>query len=475
MNTAIRKTSPGSVPPQIYRLTNTVQHYDWGSHTDIRELLNTPESGKPEAELWLGAHPSAPSLAAPWSDSILPNSDSELHDGSHVILREVAESRANVGPIALDRLIQQMPVEMLGNRVLDKFGPKLPYLLKVLAADRALSLQVHPASHLARAGFNRENREKVPITAPHRNFKDGNHKPEMIIAVTEFHALAGLRPPRVVLRMIEGLSGQLFDLIRDAIAHNPNHDGIKSALTNLLAQRNSELLHPHLAEAINSIKSRVMAGSQYQVADQTALDLAAEYPGDVGALSSYLLNRVTLLPGEALFMGDGEVHAYLKGLGIEIMANSDNVLRAGLTSKHVDVNALIECMSFHPKMPHRPDQYEIGEISRSYSYRPPVEEFALTMFDLHDGEPLPIQAGGPRIVLVLEGEVFFSYGGAAGIVTDAPVNTSTGRVMTRPTSVISGLPPTTVALTRGVSVFVPDVIGPAELSGSGQVVCAWVP
>jgi len=404
----------------VYRLSNPIQHYDWGSHTDIPGLLGTPSSGQPEAELWLGAHPSAPSLATPWE--------------------------GGAEPIPLDQLIQQQPVAMLGERVLDEFGPRLPYLLKVLAADRALSLQVHPAAHLARAGFNRENREQIPIDAPHRNFRDANHKPEMIVAVTEFHALAGLRAPRVVLRMLDGLNGSLFDLIRSAITENPNPKGLRKALTDLLAQRDAPGLAGSLIEAISAIQARISAGSQYQVADQTAFDLAMQYPGDVGALSSYLLNRVTLLPGEALFMDDGEVHAYLKGLGIEIMANSDNVLRAGLTTKHVDVPALIECMSFHPKMPMRPEQHLSGSYSQGVSFRPPSNEFALTMFDLH-GEPIPLSVDGPKVLLVLEGTIELEFDG----------------------------PTPGIKIERGDSIFIPDEVSSGRLNGIGQVTAAWVP
>jgi len=421
--------------PTVYRLSNQVQHYDWGSHTDIGGLLGTPDSGRPEAELWLGAHNSAPSMAQPWHD-------------------------AAATPIPLNQLIQQYPVETLGNRVLDEFGPRLPYLLKVLAADRALSLQVHPASHLARAGFNRENREKIPIDAPYRNFKDENHKPEMVVAVTEFHALAGLRAPRVILRMLDGLTGPLFDLVRNAITAQPNPNGIRAAMTALLAQREATSLVSELAEAVASIKERILTGSQYEVADQTAIDLAEQYPGDVGALSSYLLNRVTLLPGEALYLGDGEVHAYLKGLGVEIMANSDNVLRAGLTTKHVDVPALLECMSFSPKMPFRPEPFELGESSRSFSYRPPSPEFALTMIDLH-GEPLPVHASGPRILLVMDGDIVLTYGGAIGLDPEIPK--------------ITGFPLTALQLKRGDSIFIPDAIGAIQVAGAGQVACGWVP
>jgi len=406
--------------PAIYRLTNTVQHYDWGSYTDIRGLLGTPDSGQPEAELWLGAHPSAPSLAQPWDD-------------------------ASAEQVPLDQLIHHSPVEMLGNRILDTFGPRLPYLMKVLAADRALSLQVHPAAHHARAGFNRENREQVPVTAPNRNFRDANHKPEMIVAITEFHALAGLRAPRVVLRMLEGLSGRLFDLIRDAISQNPGPVGLKIALSELLSQRGDPNLASDLIEAISAIRSRMQTATQYQIADQTAVDLAEQFPDDVGALSSYLLNRVNLLPGEALFLEDGEVHAYLKGLGVEVMASSDNVLRAGLTSKHIDVPALLECMSFRPRMPYRPEQIEVGEISRSFTYRPPAEEFALTIFDLNQDSPLPVRHEGPRTILVLEGTAMLAFGNEE------------------------------IVLNRGVSVFVPAEIGAAQLSGYGQAACAWVP
>jgi len=462
--------------PTVYRLENTVQHYDWGSHTDISGLLGTANSGQPEAELWLGAHPSAPSKASPWHQHPIPL----VVDGQPARAADFSEASANPAAAAsssipLDALIKQFPEQMLGTRVLDKFGPRLPYLFKVLAADRALSLQVHPASHQARAGFNRENREGIPVGAPQRTFHDANHKPEMVVAVTEFHALAGLRAPRVVLRMLDGLPGQIFEGIRAAVSQNPNATGLQAALTNLLSRRGDDALAQDLAEALVAVQQRLDQGSQYAVADQTAMDLAAQFPGDVGALASYLLNRVTLQPGEAVFLDDGEVHAYLKGLGVEIMANSDNVVRAGLTSKHVNVAALLECMSFHPKMPFHPEQFEVGEVSRAFTYKPPASEFALTMFDLHAGESLPILPSGPRIILVLDGEVTLTYGGATGLNSPGFVSSTSGRPMTNIIPQITGLPLTTVQLRRGDSLFLPDAIGPGQLTGPGQVACAWVP
>ena len=443
--------------PSIYRLSNRIQHYDWGSEGEISDLLGTTSGKEPEAELWMGAHPSAPSLATPW----------EMPDAA---------------AIPLNMLIQQQPAAMLGARVLDEFGPKLPYLLKVLAASQALSLQVHPPAHKARAGFNKENREKIPLDAPYRNFKDENHKPEMVVAVTEFHALAGLRAPRVVLRMLEGLAGELFDNLRGAIIGQAGPAGLKTALTNLLALPKPT---PGLAQAIAAVEARVAAGSQYEVADQTVIELAAQYPGDVGALASYLLNRVTLHPGEALFLDDGEPHAYLKGLGIEAMANSDNVLRAGLTHKHVDVPILLECMSFTPRMPFRPDQVEAGVVSRAVTYRPPTNEFAVTMFDLQgglngvgldggsdgadpEGAALPIHPSGPRILLMLDGEATLTF---ANPDVDADAVAAGGGDGDGATVSLRA----SITLPRGTSIFLPDAAGPAALTGNGQAALAFVP
>jgi mannose-6-phosphate isomerase len=401
----------------VYRLDNTVQHYDWGSPTRIHGLLGSPPDGRPAAELWLGAHPSAPSLAC--------------HDDG---------TRS-----ALDALLREDPAGMLGRRVSEEFGPRLPYLLKVLAAERALSLQVHPKPHVARAGFNRENRLGVPLDAPHRSFHDDQHKPEMLVALSQFEALAGFRNPRNITSLLDGLEGPLVEAMRQELAADRSARGMRAAFQRVIASRGDEACADAVARTVASVRGRAEAGSPFARADATVLRLAEEHPGDPAAIASLMLNRITLEPGEALFLPAGEIHAYLAGLGIEIMASSDNVLRAGLTTKHVDQAALLEAMAFEPRPPVVPRLEASGSQGQAITFRPPVREYALTLADVDAAEPVELADNGPRIVLGLTGDLVLHH---AGGVTPLP---------------------------RGASVFVPDAAGRLSLHGTGHAVCAWVP
>ena len=401
--------------PELYPLENAVQHYDWGSRTRLHELLGTAPDGEPAAELWLGAHPSAPSRVS--------------GDGS---LRE---------------LVRSAPDAMLGRRVADEYGPRLPYLLKVLAADRALSLQVHPKPHAARAGFNRENRQGLPPGDPGRSFHDDQHKPEMVVALTEFEGLAGFRAPRAVLDLLDGLDGVLVGAVRDLLAADRSPRGAKAAFSHLVAARRDPGTPADVATTVAAVAARLAAGSPSSRADATVLQLARQHPGDPGALASLLLNRVTLDPGQGLYLPAGEVHACLSGLGVEIMASSDNVLRAGLTTKRVDEAALVECASFVPRPPQPPRTRSAGGRGQVSTYRVPVREFALTVADVDPDEDVDLPAEGPRIVLCLSGDLKLAAEGCAAPAT----------------------------LRQGGSVFVPHDAGALRLSGSGHAVCAWVP
>ncbi len=402
---------------ELYALENTVQHYDWGSSVRLHELLGTTPDGVPAAELWLGAHPSAPSRLV-----------------------------SRPGTTLLE-LVRRAPEAMLGRRVADEFGPRLPYLLKVLAADRALSLQVHPRPHLARAGFNRENRLGLAPGDPRRSFHDDQHKPEMVVALTEFDGLAGFRTPRTVLDLLDGLGGVLVDAVRDALRADRSAHGVRAAFSHLVEARNDPDCRAHVEATVDAVRERLASGSPSARADATVVRLAEQHPGDPGAVASLMLNRVTLDPGQALYLASGEVHAYLSGLGIEVMASSDNVLRAGLTTKRVDEAALIECASFAPRPPVVPDVQISGGRGQVSTYRAGVSEFALTTADVDPGEDLDLPASGPRTVLCLGGDVTLTAAGR-----DEPVE-----------------------LTRGGSVFVPHDAGSLRLAGEGHVVCAWVP
>jgi mannose-6-phosphate isomerase len=405
--------------PELYPLENTVQPYDWGSPTRLHELLGTTPDGAPAAELWLGAHPSAPSIVT---------------DGV-------------AAPTSLLELVRRAPHEMLGRRVADEFGPRLPYLLKVLAADRALSLQVHPKPHAARAGFNRENLRGLPPGDPRRSFRDDQHKPEMVVALTEFEGLAGFRTPRTVLELLDGLDGPLVARLRDTLRADRTARGVRDAFSRLVAARHDDATPDAVDATVASVAARLADGSAMSRADATVVLLAEQHPGDPGAIASFLLNRVTLDPGESLFLPPGEVHAYLAGVAVEVMASSDNVLRAGLTTKRVDSEALIECASFTPRPPAVPDVSSSGPRGQVQTYRAPVDEFALTTADVEPGEDVTLPGNGPRTVLCLDGEATLTAARC-----DGPAR-----------------------LGRGASVFVPDAAGALRLSGSGHVVCAWVP
>jgi len=404
----------------FYPLQNTVQPYDWGSTHVIQRLLGLDVDGSPAAELWLGAHPVAPSRT--------------LHDGTATSLVD---------------LVRDDPVGTLGRRVQDAYGPRLPYLMKVLAAERALSLQVHPRPHLARAGFNRENAAGVPLGAAERSFRDDQHKPEMIVALTPFEGLAGFRRPRQALGLLDGLEGTLVGRMRDALGHGRSADAVRRAFELAVQARSSDDVAGDLDRTLAAVRGRAThagGASPRGRADAVALQIGEQYPGDPGVLASFLLNVFELAPGEAVFLAPGQVHAYVRGAGVEIMASSDNVLRAGLTHKRVDVDALLECSDFVPAPPPRPIT---SRLARGLTtYRVPIHEFGLVVGDVLpvDGE-LPLPAAGPRVVLAL--------GGVLRLRTEAGADTWT--------------------LAAGESVFVPDEAGALTVSGEGRVTVAYVP
>ncbi|MBL0885865.1 mannose-6-phosphate isomerase, class I [Myceligenerans indicum] len=400
-------------------LTNTVQRYDWGAVDAIPQLLGVEPDGDPQAELWLGAHGSAPSVTTV--------------EGERV---------------PLDRLITEAPVQALGHRVAEQFGPRLPFLLKVLAAGRALSLQVHPSPRQAREGFARENASGLALSDAKRSFKDDQHKPEMMVALTQFEGLAGFRSVRTILGLLEGLEGSLVSGVRQALARDRSSAGMHDAFHHLLSARSDTDCRSDIQYTVDGVRARLESGSPFTRADRTVIDLAEQHPGDPGAIASLMLNRVSLEPGEALFTPAGEVHAYLSGLGIEIMANSDNVLRAGLTTKLVDEENLVRCTSFAPRSPAVPEMTRAGSRGQVHTYRVPVSEFALTAADVDDDEPVSLPATGPRIALCLDGTVELT----ADRADHGPVT-----------------------LRQGDSVFVPHDAGNLELSGSGHATCAWVP
>ena len=298
------------------RLANTVRPYAWGSTTAIPELLGTAPTGEPQAEMWMGAHPGAPS---------------RIDRGA--------------GPVSLAEVIDADPEAELGADAVRAFGPRLPFLLKLLAAGSPLSLQVHPDLAQAKEGFADEERRGVPIDAGHRNYKDANHKPELIVALTPFDGLCGFRHPAQAADLLAGLGVDDLKPYVDILRASPEEDALREVLTAVLSAE-----HHAIADTVEraAVAADRLAAEGGPHADDYAAyaGIAHHYPGDPGVLAAMLLNHVQLQPGEALFLGAGIPHAYLNGLGVELMANSDNVLRCGLTPKHVDVPELLRVVRF---------------------------------------------------------------------------------------------------------------------------------
>ncbi|MFI1167207.1 mannose-6-phosphate isomerase, class I [Streptomyces sp. NPDC020801] len=346
------------------RLDNTVRPYAWGSTTAIPHLLGTEPSGEPQAEMWMGAHPGAPSRTG--------------------------------GRGTLADVIDADPERELGAKAVAKFGPKLPFLLKILAAGAPLSLQVHPNLQQAKEGYADEESRGIPADAPHRNYKDANHKPELICALTEFDGLCGFRAPGEAAELLAALGVDSLKPYADLLRAHPEDAALREVLTAILTADREEISHT-VTEAAAACDR---LGGDYA----PYAGLAHHFPGDPGVLAAMLLNRVRLQPGEALFLGAGIPHAYISGLGVEIMANSDNVLRCGLTPKHVDVPELLRVVRFEAGDPGvlRPEAAPDGEEV----YETPIDEFRLSRYVLPEGAaPHDLTLGTPQILLCTAGSV----------------------------------------------------------------------
>ncbi|TQS46464.1 mannose-6-phosphate isomerase, class I [Cryptosporangium phraense] len=349
-------------------LTNPVRNYAWGSTSAIAGVQGRPvPSPEPEAELWMGGHPSAP-------------------------------SRVFRGP--LDEVVAADPAGELGSEVADALGARLPFLMKLLAAETPLSLQAHPSEEQARAGFALAEESGVPVGDPRRSYVDPHHKPELICAVTPFSALCGFRP---VARSVEVLAPVVQDIpALRALVDSLRADGdLRAFVAGLFSLADASQVADSFAAACGSA-----SGDDYSL----AVSLAAQYPGDIGVVLALLLNQLSLVPGEAVFLPAGVLHAYLHGVGVEIMACSDNVLRGGLTPKHIDVPELLRVVRFEASAA---EPFPFSSPSPGVrTWSPPVPEFSLTQVVLSEaGGEAELSGSGPRIVFVLEGAVEVSDGG----------------------------------------------------------------
>ncbi|GIE79363.1 putative mannose-6-phosphate isomerase ManA [Actinoplanes philippinensis] len=391
----------------VYPLTGVIRPYAWGSRTAIADLQGRPASDGPEAELWLGAHPGDPST--------VPGPD---------------------GPVDLVQLIGADPAGQLGDDVVTTFGARLPYLLKVLAADAPLSLQAHPDAEYAKVAFARQEADPA---AP-RNYTDAYHKPEMLVALTPFEALCGFRDPAVAAAVIGALGVARLEPVVTALRGGDLAEAVRLLLAWPAGDRAA------LIDEVVAAARAIPAGHEHTDSFTLATGLAAHYPGDPGVLVALLLNLVRLAPGEAIWMPAGNLHAYLKGLGVELMAASDNVLRGGLTPKRVDVDELLRVLRFEVLEDPLLHATELEPGVETWSV--PVGDFVLYRIEL-DGTrpPVEVPAHGPRIVLCTEGTVF------AGQSEDG----------------------TPVELNPGTAAYVPASAGAIKVAGTGRLFVAAVP
>jgi mannose-6-phosphate isomerase len=297
----------------ICLLKNTIQEYAWGSYTAIPDLLgNDSPSNTPQAELWMGAHPKAPSKV-----------------------------KCNGEWRSLLELIDKNPQDILGEKAAKKFKNRLPYLFKVLAATKPLSIQAHPTLNQAKEGFEKENRLGIALDAPNRNFKDDNHKPECICALTSFWALNGFRKISDMISLMDKICPTGLKNHFNLLQQQPNSRGLKEFFKALMIMDRTTK-----KQVIDDVVKNADQLKDKNRAYQCVIELYEEYPFDIGVLSPVILNLICLEPGQAMFLQAGTLHAYLDGVGIELMANSDNVLRGGLTPKHVDVKELLNILNF---------------------------------------------------------------------------------------------------------------------------------
>lgn len=392
---------------QFLKMKNSIQTYPWGSHQAIGAILGKPvPTVEPQAELWMGAHPKAPSEVF-WQGDWHP----------------------------LPKVLEDHAEEILGSKGAVQYGAQLPYLFKILAADEPLSIQAHPDKAQARIGFDRENSLQIPLNAPHRNYKDSNHKPECLCALTPFWGVCGFRPNAEILGLMDRYIPSEFDYLLFPLKDRNGSHGLKTFFNQLLTMPKAS-------------QSRLVAAATAQAEKETdpssearwLQKIFARYPDDIGVLSPLFLNLVQLRPGEAIFLKAGVLHAYLQGTGIELMANSDNVLRGGLTSKHIDVDELMHVLDFNCSPAEVLSPATRGPCQNIFVT--PADDFELSTITVKDNASfISERERGAEILLCTEGHT---------LLTDRESRTE-------------------IDLEKGESVLVPADITCYELSGNGVV------
>ena len=350
----------------MLELRGVRQSYPWGTKDAIANLLHEESDGQPWAEQWYGAHPLG---------------DSPLTDGS-----------------TLSEHLAQHP-DQLGQATLDTFGKRLPFLVKILSAASPLSLQAHPSRAQAREGHARESLLGVPLTAPERSFKDDWPKPETIVALTSFEALVGFRDPHHTAQLFDclGVGNELASVI-GPLRDREGSPALQEVVLDVLSLGERRHL---VDEVLGAAVRHLDAPGELGVFARTAVEIDEYFPSDPGILAALLLNRFSLEPGQALALPAGVIHSYLRGTCVEVMANSDNVLRCGLTTKHIDVDSLLHVVSFAPTAD---DVLVAAGSDGTYLYPTRFEEFELWLLQPTDGSTLQVPRGDSgRICLATSG------------------------------------------------------------------------
>lgn len=404
----------------FYPLENSIQAYAWGSKDGISAFTGIPNTdGKPMAELWMGAHPGAPSK-----------------------IIDMTKSGATGGAVqtSLVDFIKADPAGLLGKDAAARFDGKLPFLFKVLSAGAPLSLQVHPSRAEAVEGFARENKAGIPLSAGERNYKDDNHKPEIIMAVTPFTAMSGFRKKQEAVNLLELIPCPELAPVVGILANNGKYTDFCKTLLELTGSVKDAIIKTAIVKADDIAASDMSAATKRAWA--LVRKLASFYPTDIGILSPLYLNVIDLEPGQGIYLPAGVMHAYIEGTGLELMANSDNVLRGGLTPKHIDIPELLSILSPEPFMP---KIIEPAKGAGFFSYRTESPEFELSRVDPQAGKA-EFMATEPAIMI-----------GATGEITAMATNGET------------------FALARGKTAFVPALGGTIAFSGTGTAYIASIP
>ncbi|NSL86465.1 mannose-6-phosphate isomerase, class I [Chitinophaga sp. Mgbs1] len=356
---------------KLFRLDGKVQHYAWGGYQYIPSLLGIAPSEKPSAEYWMGAHPSAPSV---------------ITTGN--------------GPVPFNELIQQQPAEIVGPQVWGQFK-ELPYLFKILDVKDMLSIQVHPTKAEAEKGFARENAAGIPLNAPNRNYKDDNHKPEIMVALSEFWLLHGFLPQEQLSQVLKTIP-EFTSL--SGIYEKEGYYGLYKSVMEMPQALVNMILRPLTDRMLPSYQAGTLPKSDpgFWAARAVLNDPESAEKIDRGIFSIYFFNIMQVQPGQAVFQDAGIPHAYLEGQNVELMANSDNVLRGGLTPKHVDVPELLKHTRFEGVHPNILQGDNIsGGLEKIYPT--PAPDFVVSRINLQPGQVYTYTAKAAEIMIVISG------------------------------------------------------------------------